>query len=103
MSENALHTRSSKLGCRNERRRADARGGRRENRQGAGRVSDVSASLKKRPNHLVIRGFMDIGIFGLPSQLSEEIGRMVDSCFERPLRSKHQLRRKSDKQCVHQP
>jgi len=27
---------------------------------------------------LVIRGFMDVGIFGLPSELSEEIGGMVD-------------------------
>jgi Fe-S cluster assembly scaffold protein SufB len=27
---------------------------------------------------LVIRGFMDVGIFGLPSELSDEIGRMVD-------------------------
>ena len=27
---------------------------------------------------LVIRGFMDVGIFGLPTELSEEIGRMVE-------------------------
>jgi hypothetical protein len=28
---------------------------------------------------LVIRGFMDVGIFGLPTELSEEIGRMVEA------------------------
>jgi Fe-S cluster assembly scaffold protein SufB len=28
---------------------------------------------------LVIRGFMDVGIFGLPTGLNEEVGRMVDA------------------------